>query len=164
MSDFQHNLWFSSLSSLSHTLLSILMHRAVRNQNPSNNEKDKSKENKIHDTKDVTVAGVRGPSTTVGTRAVGPDGDESSQRSQRRSQRAIKRKKFDDEVVSTEPGVVSATAASLSSIITPSTDEIPHPQVQLTSNIWDFRRIRLTIKKASLCNDIKMFAVALFVF
>ena len=35
-----------------------------------------------------------------------------SSRSQRRSQRAIKRKKFDDEVVSTEPGVVSATAAA----------------------------------------------------
>merc|ERR1712223_1875305 len=37
----------------------------------------------------------------------------SSSRPQRRSQRAIKRKKFDDEVVSTEPGVVSATAAAV---------------------------------------------------
>ena len=35
-----------------------------------------------------------------------------SSNSQRRSQRAIKRKKFDDEVVSTEPGVISATAAA----------------------------------------------------
>ena len=36
----------------------------------------------------------------------------NSSRSQRRSQRAIKRKKFDDEVVSTEPGIISATAAA----------------------------------------------------
>ena len=40
----------------------------------------------------------------------------SSSRSQRRSQRAIKRKKFDDEVVSTEPGVVSATAAAVTGV------------------------------------------------
>ena len=50
----------------------------------------------------------------------------SSSRSQRRSQRAIKRKKFDDEVVSTEPGVVSATAAAVAGAnISPSTPSTP---------------------------------------
>ena len=45
-----------------------------------------------------------------------------SSRSQRRSQRAINLKTFDDEVLSNEPGVVSATATYITGVNAPDTN------------------------------------------